>query len=187
MAKQVRPKSLGARDLIHEVGDDAAYLAIVDVERYAKDLPDWNYDSLTKKIIKDMSDGRIVAWGCPDGPVRVRLTTRARSSTMTAKTNAKHMATLVTRGKLCLVGYTSLTMCAQFGDQAFPQHGDLLFSLTPGTYAVTVHRLFAHRAGEQFPEEDDLPAGDHYVVSLVPARAAKRMKHRTVPWAPSLD
>ena len=181
MAKRApRAKALGAKDLRHDVGDDPAYIAIVDLDTYAKDLPDWDYYSLTAKIAKDMSAGRIVAWGCPDGPLRVRLTTKKVSP---KNANAKHTATLITKGRLCLVGYTSLTMCAQFADQHFPQPGDLLFVVPPGTYAVTVHRLFSHTAGEQFPDEE-LPDGDHYVVAF--ARGGKPIKHKSVPWAPPL-
>jgi hypothetical protein len=70
----------------------------------------------------------------------------------------------VTNGKLCLVGYTSLTMCAQFEHQTFPQPGDLVFTLPAGTYTVTVHRMFAHQAGEQFPDEELDADDDHYIV-----------------------
>jgi hypothetical protein len=75
-ARPAPAKRLAAKDIVHEVGDDPAYLAVVDLATYAKDLPDWDYCSLTAKIAKDMSAGKVVAWGCPDGPVRVRLTTR---------------------------------------------------------------------------------------------------------------
>jgi len=182
MAKSaMKAKVLGAKDLVHDVGDDAAYLAIVDLGSYAKDLPDWDYFSLTKKIAADMSAGRIVAWGCPEGPLTVRLTTKTAGP---KRANAKYVSTLVTKGQLCLVGYTSLTMCAQFEDQRFPQSGDLLFSIAPGTYTVTVYRLFAHEAGEQFPAEP-LPASDHYEVTFAPGGTA--IAHATVPWAPPID
>ncbi len=179
--RATRFKALGAKDLVEDVGDDPAYLAIVDLDSYPKDLPDWDYYSLTKKIAHEMSAGRIVAWGCPDGPLTVRLTMKTAGP---KRSNAKHVATLVTEGRLCLVGYTSLTMCAQFKDQHFPQPGDLAFKMPPGTYTVTVYRLFAHEAGEQFPAEP-LPASDHYEVTFSPG--GEPIEHDTVPWAPPID
>jgi hypothetical protein len=147
------------KDVTHEVGDDAAFLAIIDVSSYSKDLPEWDYASLTKKLAADMSAGRVIAWGCPDGPVAVRLSRGAPSTALVKERHAFLKSTLVVTGPLCLVGYTSITMCAQFGDERFPQSGDLLFTLPVGRYTVTVSRRFAHEEGEQFPE-GELPDGE---------------------------
>jgi hypothetical protein len=57
------------RDLTPEVGDDAAYLATIDLSSSSKDLPEWDFRSLTKMLAADMSAGRVLAWGCPEGPV----------------------------------------------------------------------------------------------------------------------
>lgn len=177
-----KPRAL-EKDLTHEVGDDAAYLAIIDLGSYEKDLPDWDYRKLTKKLAADVSAGRVFAWGCCEGPVQVRLSRSAPSKTLVKERHAFLTSTLVVTGPLCLVGYTSITMCAQFEDQQFPQRGDLLFSLPPGRYAVTVSRLFAHEDGEQFPE-GELPEGDAYVVSFEPTDAPF-VKVSHVAWAPS--
>jgi hypothetical protein len=178
-----RPRAL-EQDLTHEVGDDAAYLAIIDLGSYAKDLPDWDYTTLTKKLAADMSAGRVFAWGCCDGPVQVRLSRSAPSKALVKERHAFLTSTLVVTGPLCLVGYTSLTMCAQFEDEEFPYDGDLLFSLPPGRYSVTVSRRFAHEEGEQLPE-GELPEGDAYVVNFEPT-GAPFVKVTRVPWAPQL-
>lgn len=170
------------KELTHEVGDDAAYLAIIDLGSYSKDLPDWDYATLTKKLATDMSAGRVLAWGCPDGPVQVRLLRSAPSAKLVKERHAFLTSTLVVTGRLCLVGYSSITMCAQFEKEQFPQHGDLLFSLPPGRYTVTVSRRFAIEDGEQFPE-DELPEGDAYVVNFEPTDAPF-VKVKRVAWAP---
>ncbi|MDP3504921.1 MAG: hypothetical protein Q8S33_31580 [Myxococcales bacterium] len=171
------------KEVTHEVGDDAAYLAIIDLNSYSKDLPEWDYGSLTKKLAADMSAGRVLAWGCPDGPVAVRLSRAAPSASLVKERHAFLKSTLVVTGPLCLAGYTSITMCAQFDDERFPQTGDLLFSVPAGRYAVTVSRRFAHEEGEQFPE-GELPEGDAYVVNFEPTNAAFVTVSR-VPWAPT--
>ncbi|MBL8938867.1 MAG: hypothetical protein JNM69_30175 [Archangium sp.] len=170
------------KDLTHEVGDDAAYLAIIDLGSYAKDLPDWDYPQLTKKLAADMSAGRVVAWGCCEGPMQVRLSRAAPSKALVKERHAALTSTLVVTGPLCLAGYTSITMCAQFEDQRFPQPADLLFSLPPGRYSVTVSRRFVHEEGEQFPE-GELPEGDAYVVTFEPTDAPF-VKVSRVAWAP---
>src|SRR5262249_36245283 len=146
----------------------------------------WDYPSLTTKIANDMSAGRIVAWGCPEGPLRVRLTTNPLSAAVAKAAHAHCVATLVTTGSLCLVGYTSLTMCAQFADQMFPQPGDLVFTVAPGTYLVTIYRMFPQGEGHVLFEDQagevELPDGDHFIVVFAAAENTETIKHMTVPW-----
>src|SRR5262245_2305918 len=127
-----KPKPLGPRDVAGVVSDDAAYMALIDIGSYEKDLPDWDYGSLTRKIARARNAGQLVAWGCPEQSVRVRLTTRPLTAAAAARVCASITARLVVTGPLCLAGYTSLTMCAQFEDYAFPQSGDLVVSIAPG-------------------------------------------------------
>lgn len=170
-------------DLSHRLGNDPAYLAIVDVNRYAKDLPDWNFDTLTVKLVAAMNDGAAFAWGTPEALLTVRVTTDPLDADTRARCTASASGRLITSGSLCLASYTSLTMCAQFKTREFPQRGDLAFELRPGSYDVTVHRLFAHADGAQFA--DDLPeTGDHYVVVFAPADPAVAMPRATaIAWA----
>jgi hypothetical protein len=160
-------------------------MALVDVRSYAKDLPRWNYDSLTTKIVGEMNAGHIVAWGCPGMTVQVRITRRPLAARARARVVASMRARLVTAGELCLAGYTSITMCAQFSDHKFPQPADDVVRVDGGTYDVDVHRLFAHTPGAQGADEQ-LPTGDHYVVVLTPAAMDVPVTpHAWVPWAPT--
>jgi len=170
-------------DLSHRLGNDPAYLAIVDVNRYAKDLPDWNFDTLTAKLVAAMNDGAVFAWGTPEALLTIRVTTDPLDADTRARCTASTSGRLITSGSLCLASYTSLTMCAQFTTNEFPQPGDLAFELPPGSYDVTVHRLIAHADGAQF--SDDLPQpGDHYVVVLAPADPAVEVPRASaIPWA----
>jgi len=170
-------------DLSHRIGNDPAYLAIVDVDRYAKDLPDWTFDTLTAKLVAAANEGAAFAWGTPEALLTVRVTTDPIDAEARARCTASTSGRLITSGSLCLASYTSLTMCAQFSRRTFPQPGDLAFQLRPGSYDVTVHRLFTHADGAQFA--DDLPTpGDHYVVVLAPADpAVEPPRASAIPWA----
>lgn len=170
-------------NLVHSLFNDPAYLAIVDVARYEKDFPDWDYDSLSQKLVGAMNRGEVVAWGTPESDLRIRLTTEP----CTAKADAITRGRLATDGVLCLASYTSLTMCAQFEDERFPQRGDLLFEIPKGAYDVTVHRLFAHEDGAQFAHDDagqlaELPKGDHYVVVFTPADETQPLEVKRIVW-----
>jgi hypothetical protein len=176
--------SLVDGDVTVELYDDPAYFALLDVASYAKDLPDWHYSTLTRMIAAQMSQGRIVAWGCPEITLCVRFTASPLTSEVESRVVASVRGALVTDGILCFAGYTSLTMCAQFADCTFPQVQDTLLRVPKGTYGVVVHRLFEHKAGEQLPE-DDLLEGDDYVVVLrndAQAEPPERMDH--IVWAP---
>jgi len=177
---------LTSTELRHELGNDPAYLAIIDLERYAKNLPDWDYGTLTAKLVADMNEARVIAWGTPEANLRIRLTTQPLDAATAAAVNATTRGRLKTTGRLCLANYTSLTMCAQFEKYSFPHDEDLAFALAPGTYDVEVHRLFAHADGAQDPDEK-LPAGDHYVVVFTPASADAEPVHATsIAWALAL-
>jgi len=168
-------------DLSHRLGNDPAYLAIIDIARYPKDLPDWNFTTLTAKLVGAMNDGAAIAWGTPQDSLTVRLTMTPLDASTKRRVDATTVGRLVTAGSLCLANYTSLTMCAQFEDCAFPQREDFAFELRPGSYDVEIHRLFAHADGEQFAE---LPPGDHYVVVVTPAETMRAAPSATkIAWA----
>jgi hypothetical protein len=180
-----KSSSLADGDVTIELRDDPAYFALLDLGTYAKDLPDWDYASLTRRVAGQMRQARIVAWGCPEVLLRVRFTLSPLTPDVDARVVASMSGALVTDGALCFAGYTSLTMCAQFPDQAFPQPADTLLRVPKGRYKVVVHRLFEHEAGKQFPA-GELPEGDHYVVELRRDPKAKAPERSHVVWAPEL-
>jgi len=156
-------------DVVHSIGNDPAFLTVLDVELYSTDLPDWDYGTLTAKVVTAMTDGAAVAWGTPEGDLSIRLTMRPLDETTKQRVDARTAGRIVTSGALCLASYTSVTMCAQFDDEGFPQAGDLVFEVPAGSYDVHVHRMFRHEDGQQFG--DDEPEGHHYVVVFTPSAA----------------
>lgn len=174
--------ALATDDLCHELGNDPAYLAIVDIDRYAKDFPDWDYASLTAKLVADMNAGVVVAWGTPEDNLRVRLTRRPIDAATAVRVDASTCGRLSTGGRLCLANYTSLTMCAQFAKYGFPHDEDFAFTIPAGTYDVEIHRLFAHADGAQSPA-GELPEGDHYVVVFTPADDSAPPHALRIAWA----
>lgn len=182
--KSSKVPELGSKGLVFEVDGEMPYLAILDVASYTNDLPDWEFDTITKKITAEMNAGHIVAWGCPEVGLSIRITDQPLRKPELAKQDASISALLSTEGLLCLAGYSSLTMCAQFSDEKFPQIIDHAFRVKPGTYRVDVHRLFAHRSGDDSPKEE-LEDGEYvYVVALSPAtKAFEPTRQRWVPWA----
>jgi hypothetical protein len=174
--------SLTDGDITVEFCDDPGYFALLDVATYAKDLPDWDYSSLTRMIASQMQQRRIVAWGCPEMLLRVRFTLSPLSAEADSRVVASMSGALTTDGLVCFAGYTSLTMCAQFPDYTFPQPEDTLFRLPKATYKVAVHRFFEHKAGQQFAE-GELPEGDHYVVELRKDAKAKVPERTHIVWA----
>ena len=45
----------GQADVVHEIGNDPAFLAIVDIARYAKDLADWPQSSIQDRDARTSS------------------------------------------------------------------------------------------------------------------------------------
>jgi len=44
-------------DVVHSIGNDPAFLTVLDVELYSKNLPDWDYGTLTAKVVTALTDG----------------------------------------------------------------------------------------------------------------------------------
>lgn len=166
---------LKAKGLTFALTSEPAYLALIDVDRYEKDLPDWDYRSLTKKIVADMNAARVVAWGCPAAALTIHVKTKAPASS-----EAVFSARLSTTGTLCLATYDSISMCAQEESESLPQKNDHLFRVAPGDYRVDVHRLFAHSDGAPFADDDELS----FVIAMSPAvKTWKPARQTWVPWA----
>ena len=168
-------------ELRWSVCDDPAFLALLDLGTYAPSLPDWDFAGITSKMVTAMNARQLMAWGNPEVPLNVNVTDKQPKTR--ARVHATAKGVIETSGSLCLAGYTSLTTCAESAKEKFPQRKDLAFRVAPGIYEVTVHRLFAHGDGEQFPELEELPEGDHYVVVLELTAKPPRRKHKRVPWA----
>ena len=166
------------------VSNDPAYMAVLDVTTYDKDLPEWNYRTLTERITGEMNAGHIVAWGCPENSSRVRVVRRPLTSDEQKLVHASVSGLLSTSGVLCIASYTDLTMCAQFAHETFPQNPEDELCVPAGTYRADVHQLFPHQPGEQFAEiPDDREL--HYLVVLtaLPAGDWKPPPISWVPWA----
>lgn len=170
------------QDLVVRVCDDPAYFALLDPDAYDVDMPRWDLDTLSARIVEEMRAGRIVAWGCPEATLQVRVTTRPLTAEQLGSVVATFTAPLATSGRLCLAGYTSLTMCAQFAKHRFPQGDDHLVAIAPGRYLATVHRRYAYQPGAQ-DVDGALPEGDHVIIVLTPGEAATAIGP-TIPWTP---
>lgn len=171
---------LGRDDLVIALFDDPGFMGLFDVGSYAKDLPDWDLGTLAARVCDEMAAGHAVAWGHPEAKLTVRVTTRPID---VPDASARFDATLVSTGQVCLSGYTSITMAAQFAKHTLPQPDDTAATLAPGRYAVTVWRRFAHTPGRQDPD-GALPAGDHVIVRLTRDDGATAARPAQVPWTP---
>jgi hypothetical protein len=164
-----------------------AYIALLDLRSYEKDLPDWDYNSITRKILHQMEQERIFAWGCPEDGFQIRLTRRSpQRGNFRPKETARGIIT--TSGALCLTSYSHLTYCAQFGHAKLPQldasqFSDVAFSVEPGRYEITVYVMFAWDHYEQFAK---LNKGDNYTVYLRQVPAG-RPGAKAVPKTGGLD
>ena len=167
--------------VIHHVAE--AYMALLDLRAYDKDLPDWNYTSITRKILREARKERIFAWGCPEHGFQIRITRQTpKPRNFRSVETAKGVVT--TSGALCLTSYSHLTYCAQISEAHLPQldasaFSDVAFSIEPGRYEVRVYRMFPWDHHEQFAK---LNKGDNYVVHLREIHATK--PHVTVEWVP---
>ena len=167
--------------MLFEHTSDPAYMAIVDVATYDKDMADWDYSRLTAKIACQMEQERIFAWGCPEYPLQVHITTHTPNASDFHPTESV-VGFLTTSGGLCFTSYDNLTMCAQFEEYHFPSHDDHPFTVELGRYQITVHRMFHWKHGAQFP--DTVNDGDHYIIVLCPAPSSASPVHfDSVPWA----
>lgn len=160
-------------------------MAILDPWSYDKDLPDWGYMSLTRKILRQSGQERIFAWGCPEHGFQIRITRRApKRGNFRPIETAKGVVT--TSGALCLTSYKHLTHCAQIPEAELPQldastFSDVAFSVEPGRYEIAVYMMFAWDHEEQFAK---LNRGDNYVVHLREIRGTERRAMAGwVPWA----
>lgn len=151
---------LGANDLRLFVAGDPAWMAIIDVARYRTDLPDWDYHSLTAKVLDAMRAAQLVVWGYPQNGVLVRITGSRPSSVPRASMRAR----LEVTGELFVAGYTAITMAAQFEESEIAHEAAGSFRVPPGSYLVEVQRYFDHQPGEQFADEPFPEDIDHFVV-----------------------
>jgi len=126
-----------------------------------------------------MSAGQLVAWGIPEGPHQVRLTTRPYAEA----SNAMFSSILQVTGPVCICGYTTLTMVAQFPDRTLPQGDDAMVSLAAGRYEVTVHRRYAHVDGSPDWTDEPVKGSDAYVVAFAPTEAPFIERDR-ISWGP---
>jgi len=160
---------------------DPAYMAVLDIATYDKDMADWDYHRLTAKIASQMEQERIFAWGCPECDLQIRITANPPSGSNFHPVESVS-GFLATSGQLCFTSYDNLTMCAQFKEYHFPDHEDRPFTIEPGRYQITVHRMFHWQHGEQSPES--IEEGDHFIIALRPApSSAPSLRFDSVPWA----
>jgi hypothetical protein len=160
---------------------DPAYMAVLDIATYDKDMADWDYERLTTKIASQMEQERIFAWGCPEGDLQIRITANLPSGSSFHPIESVS-GFLATSGQLCFTSYDNLTMCAQFEKYHFPEHKDHPFTVDPGRYQITVYRMFHWQHGEDSYES--IEEGDHFIIVLRPApSSAPSLRFDSVPWA----
>ena len=142
-------------------GDNAAFLAIVDIDTYDIYDYDWDYHNLNERLTTRINLKKAIAWGCPQDEFQIRITQSISEEEIKQSFNS-FSQNYESHGVLSLSNYTSLTMCAQFDDFKLPQPEDGVFSVKPNGYLVTIYQMFAWETGQQFAEK--LNQGDNYII-----------------------
>ncbi|SNT41650.1 hypothetical protein SAMN05421812_105442 [Asanoa hainanensis] len=159
------------------VTDDSGLIALVDHHAYPTFVSgDWTYETLFAHFRSAMAARSLLVWGTGreedwvvdvvvDGPAPRGGFRRALGPIR------------VTAGQLHVTSYDSLTMAAQFADEALPQphQADAVLDLPTGLYGCEVVQLVDPEA----PYDHDRPQPD-FVLTLTTAQAATPW--RDPPW-----
>ena len=163
---------------VYEFSNDPAFVGIVDVCSYQADFPNWDWDTLCKKVVSQMREGRILAWGTPEDSFRFVLQTGSLDYHLEPKKSYSQL--FRSTGKVVLANYDTITMCAQFDDNALPQPEDIELNIKPGVHRITVHRFFSWNDGEQglIKRFGDLD----FIINVEEAEAFDLQEVSSIPW-----
>jgi len=162
----------------------SGFMALIDIATFDRRVETLGYETLAASAVRQTQQGRMFAWGCPEGSFRIRMVIAP------PKTDFRPVEStageITTSGNLCISSYENLLYAAQFLQVPFPIiegsiFDDVTLSIAPGHYAVDVHRMFKWEHGEQYPAE--LNEGDNFVLVLKPMAAnAHKKPYEKVPW-----
>jgi hypothetical protein len=162
--------ALDHRDITHRIGNDPAYLAIIDTARYSADMPDWDYDTLTEKVTAAMNRGKLVAWGTPEDDLLVRLTMTPLNDVSVRSVNASIRVRLITAGRSAS-RTTRRSRCARSSATPTSRRSRIWNSPFPPAHTTSRSSACSHTSD-----------GDHYVAVFTPATGALS-RFAWVAWA----
>ncbi|MCH2021813.1 MAG: hypothetical protein MK207_04975 [Saprospiraceae bacterium] len=137
-------------NLEFEIKDDARFLGLINTDQYNSYIDEhWEFEQLKERIINESNKGHLLFWGT-DLPnfwtVRICDQPVAESEFRSFEGKIK-----VTNSKLHLINYESLTIAAQFEEEALPEEhlAQHHVELQNAVYNVTIRQLFN-------PEQDEI-------------------------------
>jgi hypothetical protein len=139
--------------------DRDAFVALASVNEYNIYDFDWDWENIQSRSLALMNRNSMIAWATPQHRFKIKV---SLSKPDISRAVEKFSAVLQITGVVCLCGYTTITMCAQFDNYKIPQPEDGVFRLPHGLYEVTVYSMFEWDHWDQFAVK--LNEGDHYIV-----------------------
>lgn len=158
-----------------EIDDESGFMAIFDPDAYESFVSeDWEFDQLLSHFYAQMQARSILIWGTGFGGCwRVGI-----ESAPTAEAGFRCLSgsIKVSKNRLCLINYESLTMGAQNRQRQLPEkHLDFSFPLVSGTYNCTVKQLFDNSTQSRATE------GLDFIIEILPATQAETA-WSLIPW-----
>jgi hypothetical protein len=125
-----------------KVTDDSGFLAIIDPDAYQGFVHvDWTWDTIQEHFAREMRERHLLIWGT--GMENVWSIDVSLQPTRATGFREVVGSIDVSRGRLLVTSYDSLTMAAQFPDVTLPEEHEReqVLSVSPGLYDCRIIQL----------------------------------------------